>query len=317
MNKKLFNEEYQKITQLVSSDYGKLDGCFEKYFSFDSQKEQKNQIKPILKEFFSLKGKRIRSLLIFLLTRAMGKKVCDFHLRLAMATELIHNATLIHDDIIDCSLFRRGKKTLNFDYDSKLAVLAGDYLLSEVVKILSSIDNEDIRKLYSNAMSRMINGELHQYFNRYKINTIDQYIEKSKSKTARLFEAGMVSVLYYENESDAVIKNISDFALNFGTAFQIQNDLENFEDTEKTQEDIDNGDYSAPLIFYIKEKYGEDVTSIHNVKKALKELKNTKAEEKTRALASYYVNMAIENISFLEDNFYKQAIIDLCNLFKD
>lgn len=317
MNKRNFNEEYNKIKQLVSTDFERLDRSFESYFSTKIQEDKKNQILPIINEFFSVKGKRIRSLMIFLLTRAMNKELSDFHYKLALSVEMIHNATLIHDDIVDCSLLRRGRKTINFDYDSKLAVLAGDYLLAEVIKMLSVIENKNIRNLYSEAMSEMINGELNQYFNRFKICTIEEYIEKSKAKTAKLFEAGIVSVMYFENESVEVIKNITDFALNFGIAFQIQNDLGNMENFEKVDEDINNGDYSAPLIFFIKEKYGDDVTSIHNVKKAAKQLKNTDAMEKTRTLATHYANLAIENISFLEDNLYKQALNDLCNLFKD
>lgn len=317
MDKKVFKEEYKKITNLVQLEFDNFDKHFEEYFSLKTNENKKNQILPILKEFFSMKGKRIRSLLLFLLTKAMNREVGDLHYRLAMSDELIHNATLIHDDIIDCSLYRRGKKTLSFDYDSKLAVLAGDYLLCEVLKILSSFSDERVRNIHSKTMSSMINGELHQYFNRFKINSIEEYIEKSKDKTAKLFEAGLVSCAYFNGCDEETVKRVSEFALNFGTAFQIQNDLENFENPDKVNEDIENGDYSAPLIFYAKEKYGEDVQSLNNIKQAVKQLKNTDALKKTEELSKYYITLAIENISFLEDNLYKRAIIDLCNLFAE
>lgn len=314
MDKKAFKEEYKKILNLVNPEFESLDKYFDEYFPSKINEDKKNQIIPILNEFFSIKGKRIRSLLIFLLTKALNLDLEEFHYKLALSDELIHNATLIHDDIIDCSLYRRGKKTLNFDYDSKLAVLAGDYLLCEVLKILSSFKDERIRKLHSDSLSQMIRGELNQYFNRFKISTIDEYIEKSKNKTAKLFEAGLVSSAYYNGCDEEELKQISEFAINFGIAFQIQNDLENFENPEKINEDVENGDYSAPLIFFAKEKHGEEAKTLNNIKQAIKQVKNTDAFEKTKQLAEYYINSAIENISFLEDNLYKRAITDLCNL---
>ena len=317
MENKHFKQKYTEISQTVSEEIKTLDKYFEDYFVSKKNEDKKNQILPILNEFLSKKGKRIRSLLIFLTTKAMNKEITGCHYKLALCDELIHNATLIHDDIIDCSLYRRGFKTLNFDYDSKLAVLAGDYLLCEVLKTLASYNDERIRKIHSSTLSEMIKGELHQYFNRFKISTINEYIEKSKNKTAKLFEAGILSSAYLNNCSEEEIQHLSNFAINFGIAFQIQNDLDNFNNQEKVNEDIENGDYSAPVIFCALEKYGENVSSLNNVKQMLKQLKNTDAIEKTKSLVKFYIDSAIENISFLEDNLYKRALIDLCNLFKE
>ena len=315
MNKKIFNEEYKNIKKTIENDLENFNVFFENYFSFNKVEIKQNQIIPILKEFVDSKGKKIRSLLMFLTTKALKADINEDIFKLAAAEELLHNATLIHDDIIDCSLYRREQKTLNFDYDSKLAVLAGDYLLCEVLKILSEFENNKIRDLYSNAMSKLINGELYQYFNRFKICSIDDYIEKSKNKTAKLFEAGLAASAYVLNCDETAIKNVSDFALNFGIGFQIHNDLKNFYEPEKLNEDIKNGDYSAPLIFYIKEKYGDDAISLNNVKLALKHLKHSNALQKTKNLIQEYFSSAIENIAFLEDNLYKRALVDLCNLF--
>lgn len=305
-----FIKKYKIITEIVSEDFAILDGYFSKYLFTSETKE--NQIKPILKEFFSHKGKRIRSLLIFLLMRALGCDKDDFYCKLAFSNEVIHNATLIHDDIIDCSLLRRGRNTLNFDYDSKLAVLAGDYLLSVVLDILSDIDDVEIRKLHSSAITKIINGELEQYFNRFKILSIKQYVEKSKNKTSRLFETGLVSTYLYRNSNIVDLEKIRSFSINFGIAFQIDNDLKNYYDEEKLHEDLSNGDYSAPLIYYSMEK---NITEIKNPKKVLKDIKNTEAIKKSIDLKDYYINLAIENIQCLEDNQYKKAIVDLCHLY--
>lgn len=308
-----FSEQYKSIIEPVSADFVMLDEKVSDYFS--KKEGENNQILPIIKEFVSNSGKRLRPALIFLWVHALNKEVDSFCIKNAMACEFIHNATLIHDDIIDCSLIRRGKKTLNFDYDSKLAVLAGDYLLSEVLKMLSSVDNEKIRTVYSKAVSKMVQGELHQYFNRFKLLSIEKYIEKSRDKTARLFEAGLMSAYLFENDNPVNLDCVKSFGKNFGIAFQILNDLENLNSPEKINEDVQNGDYSAPLIYFAKEKYGDEVDTLNSPSIALKQLKNSDAVQKTMALAKYYLNSAIENTAFLEDNLYKRAIIDLCNLY--
>ncbi len=305
-----FLSQYKNIIQIIQDDLDILNKYFETNLFLSEN--QGRQIVPILKEFFSCNGKRIRASLIFLLTKSLGRNTDEFYYKLALSNEIIHNATLIHDDIIDCSILRRGRNTLNFDYDSKLAVLAGDYLLSVVLKLLAKVDDSAIRELHSEAVSKIITGELEQYFNRFKLFSIDDYIEKSKNKTARLFETGLVSCYLYENQAPVHCENIRNFALNFGIAFQIDNDLKNFADEEKMNEDITNGDYSAPLIYYAEEK---KISEIRNSKHVLKDIKNTKAIDKTKALKNYYINLAIENICFLEDNQYTRAIKNLCRLY--
>lgn len=314
-----FSKKYKEIIQPLKNDFQLLDKSFENYFSGLTTPEEKNEIILILKDFFSKKGKRIRSALIFLITRALGKNVDDFCLNIAIATELIHNATLIHDDIIDCASIRRGKQTLNFEHDSKLAVLAGDYLLTEAINILSTIneDNkgEQIRKIYTDCLSSLVKGELKQYFNRFKLLKIEDYIEKSQAKTGKLFEASIV-VTYLRNDENNCknIEKIKNFALNFGIMFQIKNDLDNLCYPEKISEDINNGDYSAPIIFWAQEKKLKNDT-LPSPELIQKQLNQSEAIEKTKALLNYYSNKAIENISFLEDNLYKQTIIELCKLF--
>ena len=301
----LFNEKYKKIIEPVNQE---LTG-FNKYFSdYLSKKSQnKNDIIPIIKDFLNNKGKQIRPALMFLLLKALNKSFSKEYNKLALVNELIHNATLIHDDIIDCSLLRRGKKTLNIEYDSKLAVLAGDYLLTEAIQLLMSIENIQIRNLYLDAVSKILSGELHQYFNRFSVLSINDYIEKSKNKTARLFEAGLCGMYLLNNDTTENLEQIKEFAINFGIAFQIHNDLKNINNSDKLCEDIENGDYSIPVIYYLQEQ-------AQNNKPDVNDIKNSTAIQKTQTLLKHYADIAIENISFIEDNCFKQALIELCNL---
>ena len=301
----LFNEKYKKIIEPVKRDLTVFNEYFSDYLSKKSQ--NKNDIIPIIKDFLNNKGKQIRPALMFLLLKALNKLFTQEYNKLALINELIHNATLIHDDIIDCSLLRRGKKTLNIEYDSKLAVLAGDYLLTEAIQLLMSIENVQIRNLYLDAVSKILSGELHQYFNRFSVLSINDYIEKSKNKTARLFEAGLCGVYLLNNDTTENLEQIKKFALNFGIAFQIHNDLKNINNSDKLCEDIENGDYSIPVIYYLQEQ-------AQNNKPDVNDIKNSTAIQKTQALLKHYADIAIENISFIEDNCFKQALIELCNL---
>ena len=135
--------------------------------------------------------------------------------------------------------------------------------------------------------------------------------EKSKNKTAKLFEACIVSTYLASKKTD-FLENARNFALNFGIAFQIHNDLKNISNLEKISEDIKNGDYSAPIIFYAQDN---NLKTIKNENKLLKDIKNSSAIQKTKALITEYTNKAIENLSFIEDNLYKEALVNLCKLY--
>ncbi len=312
MTDSVFKQKYKEILSVISTDFDNFDRCISAYLDFNKNSDM--QIVPIIKDFLCSSGKKIRPALIFLFAKALKQTDSEFVNKIALTNELLHNATLIHDDIIDCSLLRRGKTTLNFDYDNKLAVLAGDFLISKVLEFLFDIEDINIRKIHSEAVSMLIQGELQQYFNRYKLLSMDKYIEKSKNKTARLFEAGITSVYLYKNDNPVYLENIRNFALNFGIAFQILNDLDNFYNPQNYDEDIKNGDYSAPFIFYVYEKYDGDLSKIQNERQIFKQIKTSSAMTRTLELAKHYINKAIENISFIEDNQYKKAITDLCGL---
>lgn len=310
----MFNQKYIEIISPINQELSELKGKISRYFP--QTQKQKNEIIPIIKDFLSNNGKRIRPALIFLLVKALQLEITELHHKIALSNEFLHNATLIHDDIIDCSNLRRGEKTLNFNYDSKLAVLAGDYLLTEVLKILHEINNPHIQSIYIEAMSALIQGELFQYFNRFKILKIEDYIEKSKNKTAKLFEAGLLSVVIATQTPIETQKKIKNFAENFGTAFQIHNDLKNFE-KENINEDIENGDYTAPIIFYLNAINNAKNNKTYNSLKKLKPNEKLIALNETRKLIQLYTDKAIENISFIGDNLYKQALINLCKLYAE
>lgn len=192
---------------------------------------------------------------------------------LAAALELLHSATLIHDDIIDEAHLRRGMETFNIKYNPHIATIAGDYLLSLCLKVLSKIGYCEIFSYFAENTLNICNGEIDQFFNKNKAVTIETYLNKSKDKTSSLFMAGVKSLLYLIDKEikpidDETKKGILGYTLNFSLGFQIYDDIENFanENNEKASSDIENGIYTLPYLYLLQQEgfYGMIDADLHN-----------------------------------------------------
>ena len=274
------------------------------------------QVSNKIIDFIFSKSKKIRPALIILIAKALEYDLPDCVIKLAVSSELIHNATLIHDDIIDNAQIRRGKTSLNVEIGNNLSVLSGDFILAIAMRNLAECENYLIFNVFSEALTKMCIGEIDQNFNINKVISINEYIEKSQYKTAELFSASLESlcILLDIKEKD----RIKDFAINFGIAFQIRDDYINIKKTDKLKpclSDIYNGIYTAPVIFLFEEK-----DNFYDLPKEeiIKNLENNKKiHEKTLLLIEKYAKKAIASISFIKDNQYKYELIKICeNLYK-
>jgi geranylgeranyl pyrophosphate synthase len=261
---------------------------------------------PGLKDFVCAPAKRIRPALALLYIRAKGESVDERIYSFLTAIELIHNASLIHDDILDESTARRGKPALHTTLGSKLAVISGDYLLSQAMTEVSKLNSIELVALLAETMRKMCLGELSQQNNRFKTLSVDEYILKSGQKTASLFEAAVAGCLVIANDGNCppckggraehkcsakggfttvttlqspltpLARGASNFAQNFGIAFQIKNDLD-------SREDVENGVYNRA---------------------------NTE-------LLEIYVDRALDSLKCLEENEYKSALTELTERLKN
>lgn len=283
-----FNEQYFKIYKLVESDISKVS---DKVFKEINVKEPLN---TALKNFLTSPSKHIRTLTAFLYLKANNKEINEKQIILQTAIELIHNASLIHDDIIDESFERRGQKSLNNQFNNKLAVISGDYLLSRALKQISELKSSEILYLFSEIFKQMCEGEITQYFSKYKKIKLDEYITKTRQKTATLFNAAIEGAAIVSATLDII--KAKDFSTNFGIAFQIRDDLIN---AKTTQTDIKDGIYTAPIILSESEN---DLTD---------------GIEKTYRLLNNYIDKTKETLNSLEENQYKLALIELLELLKN
>lgn len=215
----------------------------EKILSFCCESKK---LQTILNDFLSRESKLIRTITAATFIKAGNEELNEEQYRILAATELIHNASLIHDDAIDESSSRRGASSINEQFGNKLSIIAGDYVTSLAVNELLRLNNNDILQIYFDTISKMCEGESIQYFQKGKIPTLEEYIKKTQYKTAELFKACFVSTAIYSNNS--MISEARDFAINYGIAFQIRNDLEDYKLGIDNSSDIKQGVYTAPVI---------------------------------------------------------------------
>lgn len=220
---------------------------------------------------YKRKGKQLRPMLVFLSAKLLGE-VNESTYRGAALVELMHTATLVHDDVVDDSDMRRGFFSLNALWKNKIAVLVGDYLLSRV--LLLAVDNEEhkLLKIVSTAVREMSEGELLQIEKARKLDIDEEvYFEIIRQKTASLISSccgvGAASV----TNDDRLIADMREFGEKLGIAFQIKDDLFDFESSTRagkpTGIDIKEQKMTLPLIYTLQQASKKDKSFIINVVK--------------------------------------------------
>lgn len=303
-----FEKKYNEIKKLVKDDLFFLEKEIKATF------KNKTPLDKELSEFLTAPSKRLRPLLGFLFLRSIFNDISDKQKNILLAVELIHNATLIHDDVIDEAQKRRKQETINTKFDNNLAVIAGDLLLSVAMEKIISTNSVDVLKICTSALKATCIGEINQYFSKYKITDLNEYIEKSKNKTALLFEIGILSglMLSKKNDDKKLKDTAIDFAQNFGIAFQIRDDLINILNSDNiSNHDFETGVYTAPVIYAHQEN--KNILKENNI---LKAIRNTQGIEKTKILMDNYFNNSISAIKNIEDNVYKKGMLDLIELLR-
>nr|YP_009397863.1 prenyl transferase [Sonderella linearis]ARW67049.1 prenyl transferase [Sonderella linearis] len=267
---------------------------------------------PILyaaaEKLFNAGGKRIRPAIIFLVSKVTTKnnKIISEQKRLAEITEIIHTASLVHDDIIDDCSTRRGIKTVHNLFNNKIAVLAGDFLFAQSSWYLANLNNLNVVKIISKVITDFAEGEVEQgikYFDN-KIS-IDNYIEKSFYKTASLIASSCKATTILNKSNIDIQNNFYLYGKHIGLAFQIIDDILDIIGKSKNLgkpagSDLKNGNLTAPLIFALEEKpelvtlIDQEFQNSTDIHKAIKIIKNTRAIQKSKDLAEEHMQLAIQ-----------------------
>jgi len=201
-------------------------------------------------------GKRLRPALIMLTGKLFDVQKSRLHI-LAAAVEVLHSATLIHDDLVDDALLRRGHKTLNAVWPSGATVLAGDFLLARSVSLIAELNNPGLLEILAEALYTMSAGEITYHYSKENRKSRDVYFRCIEAKTASLFSAAvrMVGILARRKKDD--IKLLDMFGREFGIAYQIVDDVLDFVGTERqlgkpAGSDLAAGVITLPVICYLE-----------------------------------------------------------------
>ena len=214
-------------------------------------------------QIFGAGGKRLRPVLVFLVARATAQlmdlpDITDRQRRLAEITEMIHTASLVHDDVLDDCDTRRGADTIHTLYGTRVAILAGDFLFAQSSWYLANLDNLEVIKLISQVIADFADGEISQAGALYNVDvTLEDYLEKSHNKTASLIAASCKSAAVFSGVTDDIKVDMYEYGKHLGLAFQVVDDILDFTQTEaqlgKPQgQDLATGNLTAPILFALQ-----------------------------------------------------------------
>ncbi len=271
-------------------------------------------------------GKRIRPMLTLLSGKFYNYNL-DYLLPMATAVEILHTATLIHDDAIDKSLLRRGKPTINRLWGEEQAVLLGDYLFAEAGALTATTQNLRAIKLFARTLRTISGGELYQAFYAFNLEqSRQQYFERVAKKTASLFCMATESGSVLSQAPEESIQILIEYAYNLGVAFQIVDDILDFIGTEEEMgkpigSDLSQGTLTLPSILLMEhypddnpvKRLFENRDSQENIKLAIDLVRNSPVIEECYKIASDYCAKACCNLGLLPDNASRQSLMWLAD----
>ena len=272
---------------------------------------------PILQaaaeHLFAAGGKRLRPGIVLLLSRAIDPagELGPRHRRLAEITEMIHTASLVHDDVVDESSTRRGVDTVHSRFNHRVAVLAGDFLFAQASWHLANLDNLEVVKLLSRVIMDLADGEVRQSLFRYDTGqSFESYLDKSYCKTASLIAnsaraAGVLSDLPAEQLDD-----LYSFGRQLGLAFQVVDDILDFTGSDQqlgkpAASDLASGYLTAPALYALEERPAlavlieREFSEAGDLEQALELVRCCEAIPRSRALSEQLSRDASKALSWL------------------
>jgi octaprenyl-diphosphate synthase len=280
-------------------------------------------VRGLVSHIIFSKCKMLRPGLVLLSGHSIGC-ITDKHILAAAIMEMIHNATLLHDDVIDEGKSRRGLPTLNHLKGNESAVLLGDFLLSKVFRMCVQLD-DGVAEVIADTTARMCEGEMSQTAQRGNwLLSESKYLEIITDKSAEMFSAACRAGAMLAGADRQQQKKLADYGLNVGIAFQITDDILDLVGKEaktgkKTGNDLDRDKFTLPLIHLLKTAPSSDTKLIKRIITQQKAPKsNGTLLEKLRACGSIeyaarhakkYVNKAISALNGLKKSKYKEALV--------
>ena len=268
-------------------------------------------------------GKRVRPALALLTSRLYPRTERDKVVSLAAAIEMLHSATLVHDDVIDGSLLRRGNPTLNALWSSGATILAGDFIFARAAVFAAETDNVRVMRIFSETLMTICEGELRQLFDlRNWQQPKDAYYQRIYGKTAALFATATEAAAILGAAPEPEITALREYGHNVGMAFQIMDDILDFVGDAKqvgkpVGSDLRQGTVTLPVFYYLQshpealqvmQATGNGHSATDSLGELIADIGRSPAIEATRQEAERFVESAKACLSVCPDTPYRQAM---------
>ena len=279
------------------------------------------------KHLFAAGGKRVRPAIVLLVSRAtmLDDEITERHRRLAEITEMIHTASLVHDDVVDEAELRRGVPTVNSLFGNGVALLAGDFLFAQSSWYLANLDNLEVVKLLSEVIMNFAAWEIHQGMSQFDPEvTIEAYLQKRYYTTASLIANSAKAAGLLSDVSRETAEHLYGYGRHWGLAFQIVDDILDFTGStsmlgKPALADISSGNLTAPALYALEEKpYLEELVERQfskpgDLESAIALITDSNGIERSRALAAHHARLAVEHLADLPSSQSKQALINMAD----
>ena len=284
---------------------------------------------PILQaaaeHLFSAGGKRLRPGIVLLMSRGLAPdgELTPRHRRLAEITEMIHTASLVHDDVVDEASTRRGVDTVHSRFDSRVAVLAGDFLFAQASWHLANLDDLEVVKLLSRVIMDLADGEVKQGLYRFDTaQSFETYLEKSYCKTASLIANSVRAAGVLSGCDPEQLDGLYQFGRQLGLAFQVVDDILDFTGSDQqlgkpSASDLASGYLTAPTFYALEEHAAlrtlidRELSEPGDLEQALSLVRSSQAIPRSRQLAETFARESRDSISWLPESSYRRALMEL------
>jgi len=287
-------------------------------------------LRSALEHILSAGGKRIRPTLGLLVGNMLGAPE-EKLITLGASVELLHTATLVHDDLIDGALLRRGIPTLNARWSPAATVLTGDFLFARAAKLAAETDYLPLMKLFADTLATIVNGELTQMFSARGVIERDNYYQRIYAKTASLFEMASLAASMVATEDEETRLAMKVFGYEVGMAFQIVDDILDFTGEQSAVgkpigSDLLNGLVTLPAIYFAEANPdNEDVLSLpeggwkgtERVQRLVDNIRQSQAIQQAMDEARQAVSRALKSLSDAPVSPEKEALEDLAKFIVD
>ena len=316
----------EKIYQLVNDEL--INVLVEMSQIADNHKNASHLNENIIEHVLSTPGKQLRPTITIAVSKLWNNETDEKIIMMATAVELLHIATLVHDDTIDFADTRRGRSTASKVWGPHVAVLVGDYLFATSAEYVCKTESIKIIKQFASTIADLANGELIEIENSWNpYLSIDSYLDIIYKKTASLFSTCTMSGAILGQAKEKDVQKLYEFGMNLGLGFQIFDDILDFEGAKNTLgkptgSDLKNGILTLPsilareknknikqeIITFFKNKSNDKSEILDNL---LEMVSSSGSIEESKKIGEDYINKALENLSSinnLEKNIYMEAL---------